>query len=119
MNYGLISRTHFAPNIEYIIRINKKGLNKLENKTSYYQKIKRYKRPQHKIHEAEKPIELLKEFIELSSNENDIILDPFMGSGSTGVACINANRRFIGIELDEKYYNIACERINNIRDKVS
>lgn len=115
MNYGLISRTHFAPNIEYIIRINKKGLNKLENKSNYYQKIKRYKRPQNKIHEAEKPIELLKEFIELSSSENGIILDPFMGSGSTGVACLNTNRNFIGIELDEKYFEIAKERIGNAR----
>ena len=114
INYGLISRTHFAPNIEYIIRINKKGLNKLENKTNYYQKIKKYKRPQNKIHEAEKPIELLKEFIKLSSNENDTILDCFMGSGSTGVACVNTNRNFIGIELDENYFNIAKERINNI-----
>jgi DNA modification methylase len=114
MNHGLISRTHFAPNIEYIIRINKKGLNKLENKTSYYQKIKKYKRPQNKIHEAEKPIDLLKEFIELSSKENDTILDCFMGSGTTGVACKELNRSFIGIELDEKYFEIAKNRIEGV-----
>jgi len=45
------------------------------------------------------------------SNENQVILDPFMGSGSTGVACLNANRRFIGIEKDAKYFDIACKRI--------
>ena len=48
----------------------------------------------------------------LSTKENDIVLDMFMGSGTTGVACKNLNRDFIGIELDEKYYNIAKERIN-------
>ena len=114
MNYGLISRVHFAPNVEYIIRINKKGLNKLEDKSNYYQKIKKYKRPQNKIHEAEKPIELLNEFIELSSNENDTVLDCFMGSGSTGVSAIKNNRNFIGIELDEKYFEVAKERIENV-----
>lgn len=114
MNYGLISRVHFAPNIEYIIRINEKGLNKLEDKTSYYQKIKRYSRPKNKLHEAEKPVELLKEFIELSSNENDVILDCFMGSGSTGIACKNLNRNFIGIELDKNYFEIAKKRIEKV-----
>jgi site-specific DNA-methyltransferase (adenine-specific) len=74
---------------------------------------------ENKKHPSEKPTKLMQILIENSSQENDIILDPFMGSGSTGVACINANRRFIGIELDEKYFEIACERINNIRDKVS
>lgn len=47
------------------------------------------------------------------SKENNTILDPFMGSGTTGVACINTNRNFIGVELDEKYYKIAEERINS------
>ena len=50
------------------------------------------------------------------SNENDIILDCFMGSGSTGVAAVNANRKFIGIELDEKYFNIAKERIEEAKN---
>lgn len=63
------------------------------------------------LHDTEKPVELMKILIENSSNENDTILDPFMGIGSTGVACKNTNRNFIGIELDEKYYNIAKERI--------
>lgn len=68
------------------------------------------------LHDTEKPIELMKILIENSSDENDIILDPFMGIGSTGVACVNTNRNFIGIELDENYYKIACERINNIME---
>ena len=63
------------------------------------------------VHSTEKPIELLAKFIKMSTNENDVILDCFMGSGSTGVACINTNRKFIGIELDENYFNIAKQRI--------
>ena len=66
-----------------------------------------------KTHPTEKPIELNKVFIENSSNENEIVLDPFMGTGSCALACNELNRNFIGIELDEKYFNIAKERINN------
>ena len=47
------------------------------------------------------------------SDEGDLILDPFMGSGTTGIACLNTNRRFIGMELEEDYFNIAKERIAN------
>lgn len=64
-----------------------------------------------KVHPTEKPFELMKILIENSSQENDVVLDPFMGSGSTGVACIKTNRNFIGIEIDEKYFKIAKERI--------
>ena len=64
------------------------------------------------LHDTEKPVDLMKILIENSSTENELVLDPFMGIGSTGVACVNANRNFIGIELDEKYFNIAKERIN-------
>lgn len=66
-----------------------------------------------KLHPTQKPIDLMKYLIEVSSNENDIVLDPFMGSGSTGVACINTNRSFIGIELDKTYFDIAKERIES------
>lgn len=68
-----------------------------------------------KKHPTEKPVELINIFVKNSSNENDLVLDPFMGSGTTGVACINSNRKFIGIELDENYFNIAQERINNAK----
>ena len=47
-----------------------------------------------------------------SSNENDVVMDMFMGSGSTGVACLNTNRKFIGIELDDKYFEISKSRLN-------
>ena len=68
-----------------------------------------------KYHETEKPVKLLEDLINIFSiDENHIILDFTMGSGSTGVACLNTNRKFIGIELDEKYFNIAKERLEGI-----
>lgn len=74
----------------------------------------RYHTVKGKLHPTQKPVDLLKYLIQVSSNENDVVLDSFMGSGSTGVACINTNRNFIGIELDENYFNIAKDRINNL-----
>lgn len=62
-------------------------------------------------HLTPKPIKILETLIKTSSNENDIVLDCFMGSGSTGVACKHTNRRFIGIELNEKYFELAKKRI--------
>ena len=55
----------------------------------------------------------MKILVENSSNENDVVLDPFMGIGSTGIACKETNRQFIGIEIDKKYFDIAKERIEN------
>ena len=66
-------------------------------------------------HPTQKPVELLEYLIKTYTNENELVLDNCMGSGSTGVACINTNRNFIGIELDEKYFTIAKERISSIR----
>ena len=63
------------------------------------------------MHPTQKSVELMCKLIELVTLENQIVLDPFMGSGSTGVACMNLNRGFIGIEKDEKYFKIAQNRI--------
>ena len=64
------------------------------------------------LHPTQKPVELLEYLIKTYTNENETVLDFTMGSGSTGVACINTNRKFIGIELDAKYFEIADKRIN-------
>ena len=64
-----------------------------------------------RVHPTQKPVALLEYLIKTYSNEGDTVLDFTMGSGSTGVACRNTNRDFIGIELDEEYYNIAKKRI--------
>lgn len=64
-----------------------------------------------RFHPTQKPVELMEYLIKTYTNEGDTVLDFTMGSGSTGVACKNTNRRFIGIELDEKYFDIAVNRI--------
>ena len=64
-----------------------------------------------KQHPTQKPIDLMTRIIKTSSKEDGVILDPFMGSGSTGVACVNTNRNFIGIELDPTYFDISQKRI--------
>ncbi len=66
-----------------------------------------------KYHPTEKSVELMEILIENSTNEGDIVIDPFMGSGATGVACRELRRDFIGCEIDEKYFKIAKERIEN------
>ena len=66
-----------------------------------------------RLHPTQKPVKLLEYFIRTYTNENDIVLDNCMGSGSTGVACVNTNRRFYGIEKDDKYFEVAKQRINN------
>lgn len=114
----MISTKFYASNVEYIIRIYDKGCSLKSRKnengkaiSELYQKIFIYDTPKQKIHEAQKPIEILKKIILVSSEENDTILDCFMGSGTTGVACVELNRNFIGIEIDEHYFKIAKERI--------
>jgi DNA modification methylase len=67
-----------------------------------------------RYHPTQKPQKLIERLIIASSNEDDVVLDPFMGGGSTGVACKNLNRNFIGIEIDEKYFNIEKERIESL-----
>lgn len=67
-----------------------------------------------KVHVCQKPVELMSILINNSSNEGDIVCDPFMGSGSTGVACLETGRRFVGMEIEEQYYNIAEDRIKNV-----
>lgn len=72
-----------------------------------------------KKHPTEKPVELMKILIENSSGGGQLVLDPFMGSGSTGVACKQTGRDFIGIEIDEKYFKIAKDRIEeNIKNEI-
>lgn len=67
-----------------------------------------------KIHPTQKPLELIKYLVTVSSNENDVVFDPCMGSGVVGVACKLLNRKFIGIEINKEYFNKAIERINKI-----
>ena len=71
-----------------------------------------------RIHPTQKPVSLLEYLIETYTNHKDLVLDFTMGSGSVGVACQNTNRNFIGIELEEKYYNIAKKRCSEYQSKL-
>lgn len=66
-----------------------------------------------RLHPTQKPVKILKRIIEIASNPNDIVLDCFNGVASTGVAALELNRRYIGIEIDEKYYNASLDRLNS------
>ena len=72
-----------------------------------------FNRDKKKLHPTQKPVELMEYLIKTYTNEGETVLDNVMGSGTTGIACINTNRNFIGMELDENYFNIAKERIKN------
>lgn len=78
----------------------------------YKSNILKYKKDYNGHHPTQKPVLLLEDLIKTFSNENDLVVDLTMGSGSTGVACLNTGRNFIGIEMDEAYFDIANERIN-------
>lgn len=71
-----------------------------------------------KDHQQEKPIKLIVKMVINSTSEGDAILDPFMGSGTTGVACVQTGRNFIGIEIDEKYFKIAEKRIKDAQQQM-
>lgn len=94
--------------------------NKLLHETEYEQKYTNYPSEiiefgldKGSVHPTQKPVALMEYLIRTYSNEGETILDNCMGSGTTGVACMNTNRNFIGIEIDENYYNVAEERIKN------
>jgi site-specific DNA-methyltransferase (adenine-specific) len=99
----------FAPKIEFIIFIHK-GRRMINGKRD--PNIFKFSRTGNKLHPTEKPVDLCEYLISKFSDEGQTILDPFMGSGTTGVACKNLNREFIGIELDKGYFDIAEARIN-------
>src|SRR5690625_3466636 len=80
----------------------------------YKSNILKYKKDYDGYHPTQKPVALLEDLIKTFSNEGDTVVDLTMGSGSTGAACKNTGRNFIGIELDEEYFKIATERINEM-----
>jgi DNA (cytosine-5)-methyltransferase 1/site-specific DNA-methyltransferase (adenine-specific) len=65
-------------------------------------------------HPTQKSLKLMEDIIKIHTNENDVILDPFMGSGTTGLACLNLKRKFLGIELDNSYFDMSVQRLNKI-----
>jgi len=104
------SRTYMK-DCEYILFF-RKGKHKTINNPSTPTVLK-FKNPKPKEHPTQKPIDLLELLVSNSSKPGELILDPFMGSGSTGVACKNLGRKFIGIEMDADYFAIAKRRIDS------
>lgn len=104
-----ITNMFYMNNHEYIIFFRKGFAKKINNCGT--KSVLNFKNPKNKLHPSEKPVDLLEVLVLNSTNEGDTVLDFTMGSGSTGVACKNLNRKFIGIELDEKYFDIAVDRI--------
>ena len=102
--------------LEFIVYAHAKGSTfNNDTPTSYKSKVftSGVVSSKNRFHMAQKPIELIERFVLLCSNENDTILDSFMGSGTTGIASIKHNRNFIGIEIDESYFKIAKDRIES------
>lgn len=109
---------HYLSDLEFVVYVHGKG-STFNNDCPFEYKHKAHISPivsnKNRLHPAQKPIELLEKYIMLHSNKNDIVFDPFMGSGSTGVAAIANDRSFVGCEINEEYFNIAKERIENCK----
>lgn len=114
MTEGKAYKGHFAPGAE----VHGKATHYVKDNsgTRYPTSILKFNRAKG-LHPTQKPVDLLEYLIRTYTNEEETVLDFTMGSGSTGVACVNTNRRFIGIELDEGYFNTAKKRIEEVYDK--
>jgi len=106
-NSGLQMGSNYGFRYEMIF-YGSKGLHKLNGYADDIIQIDKVKR---RTHPTEKPIELLERIIKLSSKENEVVLDPFLGSGTSAVACKKLKRNFIGIEINPEYCKIAEERL--------
>lgn len=119
---SVMNRERFSTNIEYVVRIYGNGcaLNKLDleaepEKTRFYSKHQTLAqiRGADKKHPSQKPLELLFPFIELATEPGGIVFDPFLGSGSTAVACALSGRSCVGVEKTAEYYEVAKQRIGS------
>lgn len=114
------SNNLFLNNVEYLLVFREKGT---YFSKQYELKSKYFISPLNKAdkdlynHPTIKPLEMVKNHILNSTKENDLILDPFVGSGTTCVACKELGRKYLGFEINEDYYKIACDRLNGINQK--
>ena len=98
----------FAPKTEFIIFFQK-GRRLINGRRD--SNVFEFNKTRNELHPTQKPVDMTEYMLSKFSDEGNVILDPFMGSGTTGVACVNTNRNFIGMELDEDYFKVAKERI--------
>ena len=101
---------NYASKTEFIFYCMK-GRKLLNN--GRHHNVLEYKKTLNNLHPTEKPVDMFEFLIAKSSNERDLILDVFAGSGTTGIACMNTNRQFILMEKEEKYYNTILKRIED------
>lgn len=116
----IISKQRFAQNVEFIVRIYENGtaLNKLED-SSMYSRVIKSSYLKAKWHPTQKPLEIFIRLIKLSSKEGEVVIDPFLGSGTTAIAAKRLGRKYIGIENNEKFFKIAEERISKEAEEQS
>ena len=100
----------YAPQTEYIIYANGNGKRKLNGKRVC--NVLNFKKTKNQLHPTEKPVDLLQFLIEKSTKEGETVLDCFAGSGSTGLAAKNCNRKYVLIEKDEQYFNQIVKRLD-------
>lgn len=110
-----VANNHHLSDVEYILYVKDKGTYfnndlpmKMKSKVAEFPIVA----SSHKVHPTQKPLKLIEQYVLLHSKKDDVILDCFMGSGTTGVSAVRHNRNFIGIEKEQKYYNIAKQRIS-------
>lgn len=89
----------------------------IQKYTNYPTTILNFDKVPKGVHPTQKPVALLEYLIKTYTNEGDVVLDNCMGSGSTCVAAVNTNRHYIGFELDEKYFDIACQRLDEVEER--
>lgn len=120
-NPSPLTNDMWLPDIEYCLCFKEKGCPRYNDgydlKSKWYVSGLNVEDKNNYLHPTIKPLELVKRHLKHSTNENDIVLDPFCGSGTTLKACQELNRQYIGFEINEKYYNIAKDRLNNINAK--
>lgn len=107
-----VERKSAAANVVYG---KQKNVIQYQTTQKYPKQVRRFSSldPRQMIHPTQKPVALMEYLIKTYTNEDELVLDFTMGSGTTGVACVNTERKFIGIELDEHYFNVACGRIGD------
>lgn len=112
----------YLTDTEYCLFFREKGVKiygEFSTKFTYYVTPLNQKDKKIYNHPTIKPLDIIQNLVVNSSLEGDIVLDPFLGSGTTAIACVNTNRHYIGFELDPQYYDIACKRLDEVEDVVN
>lgn len=111
----------YLSDTEYILYFRQGGVpmyGSYETKKKYYVTPTNKEDKQKYKHPTIKPLSIIENLIVNSSKENDVVLDCFMGSGTTPVACVNTHRHYIGYEIDDNYFDIACQRLDEVEGEV-